>query len=570
MAVRAKGKDIVCSLVLGLALALVTGIAIPTYGARVSDFYTGNQSFALTAGITIAVFVISTSLCYALLRRGEALLAWADSKKPPKHLALNFDRKSIPIAAAVIFVCWIPWMVLQYPCSMNYDTYNQLYQFQTSSPTLYTTLGVSVPESYIDHHPVFDTLLFGAFLSLGDALGSQNIGLFAYSVFQCALTAIALGLACCYLAKLKVPWPFRFISLVFCSFFPPIPQWATCMLKDPINAALFVYFFLMAIEAVRSNGSFFASWKRTAGYIAVAMLVILTKKSGVLVVSITTLALLITYHQHWKQLVLGLIVPLVVCFAVIPATVYPAIGGVAPGGKQEAFGFALQQTITAINERDDLSEAERNAVSRVLDIEQAQKRYRSDVVDPVKNSTVRNASTLDYLSFIPAYFSIGLRHPQAYTASVFTVVGGLICPLKPFTYYNSPYDEENISTFANADSKGELHLTFDKPEPIESASDSVYRKIAKLYERIGPIAIFFSPGFYGGVIPIICLVICLFSDNKRSVLALVPIIVAVAIVVIGPAGSNRYVLPLLYSTPLMLGILCAALRSPSLNVSQGT
>ena len=103
-------------------------------------------------------------------------------------------------------------------------------------PTFYTTLGTTVEQSYVDHHPVFRTLIFGFFLALGDALGSQNAGLFIYSLFQCALTAFALGVSCCYLEHLGVPKVFRFVSVLFIALFPPIPQWATCMIKDALNA----------------------------------------------------------------------------------------------------------------------------------------------------------------------------------------------------------------------------------------------------------------------------------------------------------------------------------------------
>jgi len=78
-----------------------------------------------------------------------------------------------------------------------------------------------------------------------------------------------------------------------------------------------------------------------------------------------------------------------------------------------------------------------------------------------------------------------------------------------------------------------------------------------VYSWHSPLLFFFTLGFYGGWIPLICLVICLFYDRRCAVM-LVPMIACCAILVIGPASGDRYVLPLLYATPIMMGLLCHA------------
>ena len=556
-----RAHDVACSATLALALSLTTAASIATVGFREMSVFSNPDTrmiylIALSVGLFIGVGIV----CYALLRNMTRIIRWSDSKQPLTILSLTFDKRSVLIASAIILVFWIPWIILQYPCSMNGDTYNQLYQFQTSYPTYYSTIGITVDESFIDHHPVFDTLLFGAFLTFGDAIGSQNVGLFAYSLFQCILTAGMLGLCCCYLERLQVPKLFRVISLAFCAFFIPIPMWATCMIKDALYSVMFALFCLVFAEAVRTRGGSLESKRMVVAYILIACLCILTKKTGALIVAIATIVLFIFARKRWRELLLGFATPLVICFILIPVALYPAIGGVASGGKQEMFGFAFQQVITAINEDDDLSSQELESVSKVLDIERAQKKYQVNIVDPVKNSARKDATTSDYLNFIPAYFTIGARHIPAYTSSIFNVVGTLVTPGRTFTYFNTPEQtDEWKSQFIKADTKGELHLTFNKPEPIASASDAFNTLWRKGIPKLGPFQIPFNVGFYGGWIPMICIVICLFKNRKWAI-SLVPIIIAFGIIVIGPASSVRYALPMLYTTPLMLGILCAALR----------
>ena len=562
-----RRRDIACALVIGIVLAATSAASMATVGVREISALAGlpYRNLAIAGG-ACAICVLTAGLSYVLLRNAQRLLKWADGVRPITWLALRLDARSVAIASATVFVLWLPWIILQYPVAMNGDTYNQLYQFQTSAPTLYSTEQVMVSESFVDHHPVFDTLLYGAFLALGDAIGSQNAGLFAFSLVQCALFALALGLTCCYLERLGVAKPFRLASLAFCALFPPLALWAACMVKDSTNACMFVFFSLLVAEAVRTRGALFDSKRMVAAYIVVACLCILTKKSGMIVVGASTVALMLYVRSRWLALASGLVVPLAVCFAIVPLVVYPAIGGVAPGGKQEAFGFALQQVVTAVRDSDDLSAGEREALGKVVDLDRALKRYKPNIADPVKNSAHDEATTGDYLAFLPAYFSIGMRHPLSYAASVFHIAGTLITPGRTFTYESTPEQEQSwIDAFAKADSHGELHLTFSKPEPIASVAAAVEAFWRNAIPKLGPFQVFFNTGFYGGWIPLICLIMCLFND-RRWAIALVPALCAIAIILMSPASSVRYVLPLAYTAPLMLGLLCASLRSETLDV----
>ena len=105
-----------------------------------------------------------------------------------------------------------------------------------------------------------------------------------------------------------------------------------------------------------------------------------------------------------------------------------------------------------------------------------------------------------------------------------------------------------------------MHLTFEKPAALEKSAADVDDAWRAFVAALGPFQLPFDAGFYGGWIPLFCLVVCLYG-RKANAIALVPIFAFAAIVVIGPASSTRYVLPMLYTTPLMLGLACNALRA---------
>ena len=129
------------------------------------------------------------------------------SQKPRRFPWLNFafDMKHVLKLAGVIFVCWLPVLILMYPCSINPDTTEQLFEFQTSAPTYYPWGNEYVDAEFVDHHPVFDTLLYGGITLLGDAIGSYNIAFFLFILLQGALGALGLAASCCYASRLAAP-----------------------------------------------------------------------------------------------------------------------------------------------------------------------------------------------------------------------------------------------------------------------------------------------------------------------------------------------------------------------------
>lgn len=84
-----------------------------------------------------------------------------------------------------------------------------------------------------DHHPVFDTILFGGFIWIGQRFFcSSNIGCFLFIVIQCVMTAAAFSYSCVFLKRKGIRNIYCFITVLFYALYPPIPQYAITMLKD--------------------------------------------------------------------------------------------------------------------------------------------------------------------------------------------------------------------------------------------------------------------------------------------------------------------------------------------------
>lgn len=99
-------------------------------------------------------------------------------------------RRAFWLSFAVLIVCWLPVYLTFFPGINGYDAYIQLQQ--------------NLTRAYSANHPLLHTLLLGAFVLSGQALGSITAGFAAYTAFQYLLLAACFGYAMRYLASIRI------------------------------------------------------------------------------------------------------------------------------------------------------------------------------------------------------------------------------------------------------------------------------------------------------------------------------------------------------------------------------
>lgn len=529
------------------------------------------MQFLLPVGAAIGSFVVGFYTAQVLFSAPQALIN-CSPQTPLSKLSLQWNKRSIVMATSVIIVCWIPYIVMQFPGGISYDTYNQLYQFMVPAPTYYDTLDISFDAEYIDHHPVFDTLLFGSFFWLGSTLGNQQIGLFLYTLLQTIGTSCIFGTACCYLDRLGMPKVVRLVALVLFALFPFFPLWATNIIKDSLHAAIFTLFFLVYIETFRTRGTNLTQPSWMASLLLASFFCILTKKTGAVIV-VPSLMVLAIYccisaptnkRIAVRTRILGCTLGIpIVALVLAPALIFPAIGGVAPGGTQEAFAIPLQQVTTVLRTHDDLSPEEKTAIEKVLDTQKALSNWEYSSADGVKSQVRANTSFQDWFDFVGTYFQIGLRHPQQYFTACLRISCDYFAPGTCMSYYRSAYHGWHLDTFTERFGselqRGNVIFDFLPPQALSDANLSFNRTINDLASN--PIfACLFSIGLWGGWIPMALILVAIVRD-KRNAVVCVPLVLCLLACLLGPVAATRYMLPLLYTNTLMFGITCMPVRS---------
>ena len=317
------------SLAVGLSGALGASYVLGQ-GAPLFDGW-GTAAVALAGAVLFALAALLVDRAYErVLERSARTLGW--------------ERRQWLMALGVMGACWLPWLVANFPGGAYWDTYYQIWQaFPGSHPIALIPFGdhadaTRIDAYFCDHHPLLDTLIYGGFTQASQALtGEWQLGVFAFVLVQGAATAAALTGACAYLARIGAPRGAVLAAFGFFCVAPFVSTWALTMVKDSLFSLVYVPYFIMLCEVVRTRGAVLGRARMVAAFVALGVLLCLTKKTGLYVVAPTALLGLLLYRRWWRPFALQAAACMATMALVLPLVVFPLLN-VAPGGKQEALG----------------------------------------------------------------------------------------------------------------------------------------------------------------------------------------------------------------------------------------
>lgn len=225
------------------ALSFIMGWQIKANGMTESGFAGKGKIVILAIMLGIVVFPFSYALFEALsgryIRTGNASDGSRDVYNGSSDVYTGKIIKSgklFVMCMLVIFVCWIPVFLAYYPAVMSYDFNIQSLQASWGPPY------------FSAHHPIAHTLLIWIFFEIGETLGSLQIGMAFYSIFQMLLLSAAFAYAVTFIYRLcQSKWAVT-VSLLFFAVFPYNSILSVSVTKDVIFAALFLVFMLLIME----------------------------------------------------------------------------------------------------------------------------------------------------------------------------------------------------------------------------------------------------------------------------------------------------------------------------------
>ncbi|MBO4899618.1 MAG: hypothetical protein J5509_04950, partial [Lachnospiraceae bacterium] len=142
----------------------------------------------------------------------------------------SFITKRFFIRAGIIFVCLLPFFLMNYPGTMTIDSYEQLNQARGIYP-------------YYDLHPWAHTMFIGVMYRIGYAVtGSELAGIAAFTIAQMILLAISVSYSIESLAEAGLGKTGRIALLLGYLLYPYNVAYAITMWKDVLFGAAVLVF----------------------------------------------------------------------------------------------------------------------------------------------------------------------------------------------------------------------------------------------------------------------------------------------------------------------------------------
>ena len=460
----------------------------------------------------------------------------------------NLLNTSFLVVFTTLLLSWTIWIIALYPGAMNWDTFYQIWMTYPENHPIasdWETSNQYLPSALSDHHPLFDTLIYGFFARTSHILfGTWNIGVFIFIIIQVLCFATLIVFALQQLCDLSVPKPVLYFTFGFFALFPVIPAYSSTMLKDSSFSLFFLGFFLGCIEIAKSHGEILINRKATLLFAIFALLCALTKKTGLYVVVPTILFFSIIYRHVWKQLCLSAFVPFVVIVVLFPMFVFPLLD-VAPGGKQEMLSLPFQMTARyVVDHGDEVTENERAAIDAVLRFDSLASRYKSDTTDPVKNQFITGVSNEKLVAYIKVWIEQGLKHPGSYISALMGVT----------SRFFAPSTSVGVLTYTGDIDHGGSKYVW---QPSQTSGLRHFLETVFIILKTTPIiSLFFNAGLYSLLLPLFSFFYFFKHKESRWCLpALIPIFISFISCLISPIFDPRYVLQMIFVSPLLFSLL---------------
>lgn len=468
--------------------------------------------------------------------------------------------KTFAVLTAIMFACWIPYMVIMAPGCMNPDARDQFGQM-LNNPDMCWSVGTVAREEgdslLTNHHPVFHTVLLGCFLKLGEWMGSYFAGITIYSVLQCLVLAGTLVFS---VLKLREYGMSKRLSNIVYAFFvlcPLFPLWGMTILKDtPFMIALLIMTILF-YEAFKVPERFTA--KKYVALALISFALMLLRNNGFYMLLVLVPFVIIHFRKDKKFLVkimATMLIPLLV-FKVGYSGIFFSAMGINEGSPREMLSVPFQQTARYITEyADEVTPEEEKSITTILgggklSLEDIAERYTPDRADSIKGNYNKYATTSDLVNYFKTWAAQLVKHPGVYIEAFLNLNYSWFSfdSNHDIIYYNGVSDQL-IPQYVEG---------LDNPQSL-AGERSIVSQTIKLLDKIPVISSIFELSTYTWIYVVLFLAM-LMRKKHRELLACLPIFINMVICFIGPVAYMRYSIPLVICLPIVFFITFSKKRN---------
>ena len=469
------------------------------------------------------LMLILTASAYAIVfyHALRLLYLWMDKKSDSEeHCCAATQFPTLKVAAG-IFLFWLPWLLMNYPCSFCNDATFSLKQWIGITPWTLAT-------------PPLSTAIMGVCYSIGKAMIDENFGTFLYCLLQtvCGALVFAAGIRECHHCGASK----GFCKLAF-AFYAFTPLWGlSCQWfeKSFLYTSVFTMAVILLLPIVRERDCL----PRQAVLIgAVVLLAALLRADALMELYPALFLVTVLLQKRAKRWLAAASLVSFALFMLISNGLYPALG-IKKLPTKEIMSVPFQQTARyCLLYPEEVTQEQYEAINAVLPYDQLYN-YDPDLADPIKNRYRGEDSDLP--AYFKAWFQMLLKHPANYLETHFTNHWLDMTPVEPDCHVNI------MSTYSPDVEEIGAHRVFSV------MPTRLFIIIRAAYVQLPLISILAAPGAYTWAMWI-CAIQMIRRKRYSSLLAVIPGLMNILFCIASPLnGAIRYELPTIAVLPIVL------------------
>lgn len=425
------------------------------------------------------------------------------------------------ISFLIIFICWLPWILMNYPGTSAPDDSAQLAQF----------FGDSV---FTAHHPPLSTYIMGITMIAGKSMLDYNFGFFLYILMQTILGALIFSYSIKKLYELGIRLAYCMVGV---SFYALLPLWGGTVQargKDLLYTEVIALFVIYLVNVIVKKQ---CGIKEGIELFVAGLLASLLRNNGIYAVLPTIIILLLYLKNSDRKRMLVVMCSTVFVYMGIVKILYPCLG-IQSGSVKEALSIPFLQTARYVDMYgDEVTEYEKEVISSVLDYE-ALETYNPKHADSVKNTYKMDDSKLP--QYFKVWFQMFLKHPGCYVSALLNKGGGYLAPVD--VGFPAPIGTEQNEYVAS--------IGVNNPFGDKFADLFVHFEYASM--EMPFVKFFCMAGTYTWIV-LICIWLLIKKKRYDGILLFIPEIMNIIVCIASPTWHIRYALPLIAVVPLMIG-----------------
>ncbi len=458
-----------------------------------------------------------------------------------------YEKRPFLSVFLLIYILWIPHLILRYPAALGSDDWNQLQFYFGQNP-------------YSAWQPIFHTWIFGSFTKMGMSIfGSAKVGLFIYRIVESSSMAAVLAYTVYEMKRWKVAAWYRLFSLFLYCFTPYFTGNAAWVIKDYPHMIGYIIWTLCVIRIVMAgelNFNFKKDWGLFAAWLYGAALMIMCRKNGLYIYAAMTMLLAVIWvikivkkkEKFSIYILAGLILPFVITGLIEHAITVKY--NVVPGSIREAFCLPFQQTARYVEEHyDELTDEEIEILSNTFDWKYFPTSYDPLCADDIK-SLYKDEDTSNLGPYFKLWVKQFFKHPMSYIQATWNQNYFIFMP----DFDNVVYNQDCDAGRAVAPPEFQEWIDIHVPESMQGLpimACSMYRML----NQMPFIALLNNLAMY---VYVLFILRRLMQDKKfyGGRIALIPIWLSLAFVLMSPLiiEQPRYAWAVIYIMPTIVAM----------------